>query len=61
MMPTPDYTMRTSPNYMAGALLAANAVSDCLLVYRGSACIEEQVVQTFGPHERALLGHVLSD
>ncbi len=57
MMPSPDYTMRTTPNYMAGSLLVANAVSDCLLVYRGSACVEEQVVQTFRPHD---LAHALS-
>jgi nitrogenase molybdenum-iron protein alpha/beta subunit len=57
MTSSPDYTMRTSPNYMAGALMAANAVSDALLVYRGSACVEEQVVQTFAPHD---LGHGMS-
>jgi hypothetical protein len=52
-----DFTPRTTPNFMAGMFLTANGISDSLLLYRGSRCIEEQLRQAFHPHS---LGHPLT-
>jgi len=52
-----DFTARTTPNFTTGMFLAANGISDSLLLYRGSRCIEEQLRQAFHPHG---LGHPLT-
>jgi nitrogenase molybdenum-iron protein alpha/beta subunit len=48
-----DFALRTTPTFMAGSLLVANAISDSVLIYRGSSCVAEHVAQTFQFHDFA--------
>lgn len=46
-----DYSLRTTPTFTGGAFMVANAIDDCLLIYRGSTCVAEHVWQTFDGHD----------
>jgi nitrogenase molybdenum-iron protein alpha/beta subunit len=48
-----DFSARTGPTFLDGALLVAAAIPDAGLVYRGSTCVDERVRQTLRPHTRA--------
>lgn len=48
-----DYSARTGPTFLDGALLVAAAIPDAGLVYRGSTCVDERIRQTLRPHTRA--------
>jgi len=47
-----DYSARTGPTFLDGALLVAAAIPDAGLVYRGSTCVDERIRQTIRPHTR---------
>jgi len=52
-----DLSLRTSPTFIDGVLLAANAVRDAMLVFRGGTCLFERLVQVFEDHD---LTHTLT-
>ncbi len=46
-----DYSVRTGGTFFEGALLAANAILDSLLVVRGSACVYDAFRVGLAPHD----------
>jgi nitrogenase molybdenum-iron protein alpha/beta subunit len=48
---TQDLSLRTSPTFIDGVLLSANAISDALLVFRGGTCLLERIGQVFDEHD----------
>ena len=51
MTPSSEFSASCTPTFMDGSLWVANAIADCLLVYRGSSCIEEHAEDFFLPHD----------
>ncbi len=53
-----DFSLRLTPSFLDGALLAGGAIPDAVLVYCGATCIDERARHTIPRHDRGqtLLG-----